>query len=139
MLVPYLVETLGLTSLEEVESLGTLGAKGFEQALAAADTKDEVPEPLKSGAFEWHASLSAPTRLRPAARFAAKEKTSERFGSSRKPKTAPEARDDSDVDDDVESVAASAPRELWLGAIKLDIGELRHVVCFGSGTALVGA
>ena len=59
VLVPYLVETLGLTSLEEVESLG---AKGFEQALAAADTKDEVPEPLKSGAFEWYARyLTVPT------------------------------------------------------------------------------
>ena len=39
VLVLYLVETLDLTSLEDVESLG---AKGSEQALAAADTKDEV-------------------------------------------------------------------------------------------------
>ena len=80
----------------------SLGAKGFEQAITAADTKDEVPEPLKSGALEWFASLAAPTCLRPAARFAAKEKT---HGSSRKQKTVQEARDDSDVDDDVESVA----------------------------------
>ena len=36
VLVPCLVETLDLTSLEDVESLG---AKGFEQALSAADTK----------------------------------------------------------------------------------------------------
>ena len=72
VLVPYLVETLGFQSLEDVESLG---AKGFEQALTAADTKDEVTEPLKSGALEWYVSLSAPSRHRPAARFAAKEKT----------------------------------------------------------------
>ena len=80
----------------------SLGAKGFEQAITAADTKDEVPEPLKSGALEWFASLAAPTCLRPAARFAAKEKT---HGSVRKQKPAQEARDDSDIDDNVESVA----------------------------------
>ena len=50
MLVPYLVETLGLTTLEEVESLG---ARGSEQALTAADARGEMPEPLKSGALEW--------------------------------------------------------------------------------------
>ena len=102
VLVPCLVETLDLTSLEDVESPG---AKGFEQALAAAGTKDEVPESLKSGALEWYASLSAPSRLRPAARFAAKEKTPDKYGSSRKQKTVQEAREDSDADDDVESVA----------------------------------
>ena len=88
VLVPYLVDRLGLASLEDVESLG---AKGFEQAITAADTKDKVPEPLKrkSGALEWFASLAAPTRLRPAARFAAKEKT---HGSVRKQKPARERR-----------------------------------------------
>ena len=111
MLVPYLVETLGLTTLEEVESLG---ARGFEQALTAADARGEMPEPLKSGALEWYANLSVPSRPRAAAK-AAKEKTP-RFGSARfKAKPAP--RDDSDYDDDVESVARSLRRR---GILELD-------------------
>ena len=63
--------------------------------LSLPPTKWQVPEPLKSGALEWYASLSAPSRLRPAARFAAKEKTPDNYGSSRKQKTVQEAREDS--------------------------------------------
>ena len=44
MLVPYLVETLDLTSLEDVESLG---AKGFEQALAVLRIIDIFGEQLR--------------------------------------------------------------------------------------------
>ena len=40
-----------------------------------------MPEPLKSGALEWYANLSVPSRPRAAAK-AAKEKTP-RFGSAR--------------------------------------------------------
>ena len=54
VLATYLSGTLELETLEEVESLG---AKGFEQALAMACEGSEMPAPLVSGALEWFAHL----------------------------------------------------------------------------------
>ena len=48
VLATYLSGTLELETLEEVESLG---AKGFEQALAMACEGIEMPPPLVSGAL----------------------------------------------------------------------------------------
>ena len=107
VLATYLSGTLELETLEEVESLG---AKGFEQALAMACEGVEMPPPLMSGALEWFANLGE-TLSEDRTAAAAKARTATpKMGVGRAAAAAPRratsfdpATDDDD--DDLESVA----------------------------------
>ena len=103
VLVPYLVETLGFQSLEDVESLG---AKGFEQALTAA--VPPIPKTRyrsRSRVVRSSGMLASRHRRAYALLPGLLPRKRRNYGSVRKQKPVQEARDDSDVNDDVESVA----------------------------------
>ena len=123
VLAPYLVITLELKTLDDVESLGS---RGFEMALYTADENDLIPEPLKVGALEWFAAMgAAPTEEPPKAG----KTPAKGAGSVRKPKEAYAATDD---DDDLESLAESTVGDFGsskmikdLAAQKLSKGEVQ--------------